>query len=353
MKANKSLNNLLKALVQDNFVVPVGDHSRMPVVDQILDVGEEQIEHLHDLEIVKNAKDMVCLDDNPNNRAFIEGLDGGEEAWFTTCLGKKGCATLRAACKRMKIKINMWRATSTKEGLSSSQKSAINTRRHGIVDTSVTYKMEDQGQVRYAYDGDFDLDPQRGAGEQDAPGFILPYVRNKEGEVVMAGDYKKMHLYVTRILPVPPKTELVFLQDLLAKFVGQPQFWALLKIFRTYRQMMQDRSPEIKTVRNGFRHVYYVQFKDFFVFSPITFNELTDELKQEVTDRNNLRKEAVALLETAGSLNGGQEFQDFKDRFVAFLGNVRRLEAWYLWKQFVAPHLWMLADDVTADDLGI
>lgn len=304
-----------------------------------------------------NLSQLVQLEDSPVTRAWIATeFDGDEERYLLKVLGKRRLGHLRAVAKRLDRQVTIWKAPFQKEGLSDGQVRYLNTRRHGEV--SHDYIREDGG-----YDGDMEDDPRVPKEEQLSRSYVIPYVREKaddpergvsKGDVIRTADgkYPKLAVYMARELPTK---QLVLVADRLSYFVSNHmwgQFHRLLELFRQYRAAMRDRSPEVKTMDNGWKPVYFMEFDGVVLFSPITWVELTDEARARVQARFDAWKTYQAnlsrliswseeLQKVQEQLNGllvGDDgaYSVFKAELKKLMDDVK-IHAPWKWKQILSP----------------
>lgn len=333
------------------------------------------IKNLKDREIIKNGLELVRMEDNPENREFIQGI-GGEDEWMAGTLGAGKTKQLLAALKRHDMQFNMWIPVVQKEGMSDKQKTFLETRAHGLVDTSVKYVMEDGQDRGTYYDGDMDVDPTKPASEQDKnTGFRIPYLRERTsysiftrgedgksqlvkevaaGQPKEIGGYKVMQIYMAKQLPATKAEDYQLVQWKLNQ-LAETQQWDklgyLAAMMRDYRKCAGQRQLQDKD--NGTRRVYYKEYGNVVLFSPIVFDELSEGRQERVKAFWIAQKEGQALMELMPTLNGGEGFQEFKDRVKKLTALIREYQLWILWKSCVKPFQHLVFDLNDAKDINL
>ena len=138
--------------------------------------------------------------------------------------------------------------------------------------------------------------PDDGSERETLRGFRIPYYRffNKDSGqweiytvTAKSGKvYKVMQIFISEELP---SRAFRLAQDVIdeSKIAEEwTQFNSVRDLVWKYQRLLNERSPEVRTMLNGKKHVFYVPFKvdfdgeicDIYLFSPIVGEDLTDEV---------------------------------------------------------------------------
>lgn len=343
----------LKALLNGDLDVPVGhEDGKQPIVEQLFDTSDDEVQEMSDKDIFKLLREQR-LEATGHNVNFLIGLaseqekkeagkdnakllDFGVQRYLKQMLGADLHRKVPAVLKRLNKEFSIWlKEPEMEDGLPASYQTWRETKAHG--ENPSSHELEDMS--------DSDCESNR---------CMIPYARDEHGEVVMVGEYKKMQIFLARQLPAPKGQPLVYLQDKLQELIANkqwPAFHRLLGMLRQYQEAMKD--AKVETGHNGLRAVYYLRFGQVVVFSPITYNELAPAEKGKVDARFAAKKAAEAFKAAIETSNGPEDFAKAKAMYKAMIESIRQAEAWWLWKEYVKPYQGLMADELTADDLGL
>lgn len=304
---------------------------------------------------------LIFGDDSPEVRAYVQ-LEG-EDKLGATFLGRKTWERVQKVAAFFQLPIRFWKENSYQEEMTDRQKGWRESLAHGL----------HEGSFGEIYDGDEDNDPRQPKEGQLARSFTLPYYRepvsysevgwnengsycikeHTKGEVVENGGYKVFAIYLAKALPSNGKHWLVgpMLGELAAN-KDWSRFNKLRDAFRTYRKAMSDRSSLIKDTRNGYKDVYFMSFEGFVLFSPITWNELSDRRKEDIQSthlrwklwnetKDRLQAAATELQSIKEALNGllagDQLAEDVYWSELRKLCQDIRIHAPWMWKTALKP----------------